>query len=129
MASLWCVSAAPTTISLSPPVRNPNCGARSVGVHSVRSPAWAARRRRGDLSVCMRWSRADEEEEERPNRHPLDIPLEYVRPKPPNKLNVFPKFPAMETPLIDWLPFDEFPDDEVDEDELDEEEQEPQPME
>jgi hypothetical protein len=43
---------------------------------------------------------------------------EWVRPKPPARLNIFPKFPAMSTPLPTWLPYDQEPDDEIDEGEL-----------
>ncbi|KAJ1700354.1 hypothetical protein LUZ63_000133 [Rhynchospora breviuscula] len=124
--ALWCISlsAAPLPAVFCPSsarrvlsVKTPN-GAVPVSQTSVRLPL------RRDLAVCMASVSAEDEEEEKPSRNPLDFPYDWVRPKPPSRLNVFPKFPPMTTPLPTWLPYDQPPDDEIDEDEEDFEEQE-----
>ncbi|KAJ4761242.1 tRNA 2-thiocytidine biosynthesis TtcA [Rhynchospora pubera] len=127
--ALWGISfsAAPAVFSPSSTVKTPNGAVPVSQTHTsvlfpLRSRPCVLLRRRRDSAVCM--ASAQDDEEEKPGRNPLDFPYEWVRPKPPARLNVFPKFPAMTTPLPTWLPYDQAPDDEIDEDEEDFEEQE-----
>ncbi|KAF5748595.1 tRNA 2-thiocytidine biosynthesis TtcA [Tripterygium wilfordii] len=59
------------------------------------------------------------EEEQLTQRNPVDFPLEWERPKPGRRPDIFPRFSPMKTPLPPPLPCD--PPEEEEEDEEEEE--------
>ncbi|EES07148.1 hypothetical protein BDA96_04G228300 [Sorghum bicolor] len=111
----WCLSAP----AAAPPVA---AVPGALGVSALaRAPVPAGRRRRWDaLVVC-----AAPDEEKITKRSPLDFPIEWERPKPGRRPDIFPKFSPMKTPLPHPLPAD----DPLDDDEEEEEEEQPQPQE
>ncbi|XP_066327993.1 uncharacterized protein [Miscanthus floridulus] len=120
MASPWCLSAP----AAAPPVAAaPGALGVSASASSdlARVPVPAGRRRRWDaLVVC-----AAPDEEKITKRSPLDFPIEWERPKPGRRPDIFPKFSPMKTPLPHPLPAD----DPLDDDEEEEEEEQPPPQE
>ncbi|KAL5212286.1 hypothetical protein ABZP36_023133 [Zizania latifolia] len=123
MASAWCLSA-PAAVTAPVAAAHSALGAYasvSGGVVSLARAAVPARRRRrwDALVVCMA-----PDEEKITRRSPLDFPIEWERPKPGRRPDIFPKFSPMKTPLPHPLPAD----DPLDDDE-EEEEEEPQPQE
>ncbi|OEL27175.1 hypothetical protein BAE44_0011802 [Dichanthelium oligosanthes] len=123
MASSWCLSAPVAA----PPVA-PAPGALGVsasasgGVAALgRAAVPMGRQRRWDaLVVCVA-----PDEEKITRRSPLDFPIEWERPKPGRRPDIFPKFSPMKTPLPHPLPAD----DPLDDDEEEEEEEQPPPEE
>ncbi|AQK72609.1 hypothetical protein Zm00014a_037728 [Zea mays] len=119
MAFPWCLSA-PAAV---PPVAPaPGTFGVSASVTALaRVPVLAGRRRRwSTLVVC-----AAPDEEKITKRSPLDFPIEWERPKPGRRPDIFPKFSPMKTPLPHPLPAD----DPLDDDQEEEEEEQPPPQE
>ncbi|CAN8271288.1 unnamed protein product [Cochlearia groenlandica] len=65
------------------------------------------------------------EEEKLTRRNPLDFPIEWERPKPGRRPDIFPKFSPMKTPLPPPMPYDPPEDDEEEEEKKEEEEENP----
>ncbi|KAL2338083.1 hypothetical protein Fmac_012529 [Flemingia macrophylla] len=65
------------------------------------------------------------EEEKMTRRSPLDFPIEWERPKPGRRPDIFPQFSPMKTPLPPPLPADP-PEEDEEEEEKKEEEEEPE---
>ncbi|GMQ08656.1 hypothetical protein CsSME_00052283 [Camellia sinensis var. sinensis] len=109
----------------------PSTAALAVPSHSRRplSPALAFRRRRLEITrsrrrslvVCMA-----PEEEKMTRRSPLDFPIEWERPKPGRRPDIFPQFSPMKTPLPPPLPADPPEEDEEEEEKKEEEEEDPE---
>ncbi|KAG8388332.1 hypothetical protein BUALT_Bualt02G0114700 [Buddleja alternifolia] len=64
------------------------------------------------------------EEEKMTRRSPLDFPIEWERPKPGRRPDIFPQFSPMKTPLPPPMPADPPEEDEEEEEEKKEEEEE-----
>ncbi|XP_047939782.1 RNA-binding region-containing protein 3-like [Salvia hispanica] len=64
------------------------------------------------------------DEEKMTRRSPLDFPIEWDRPKPGRRPDIFPQFSPMKTPLPPPMPADPPEEDEEDEEEKKEEEEE-----
>ncbi|KAK8965268.1 hypothetical protein KSP40_PGU005913 [Platanthera guangdongensis] len=64
------------------------------------------------------------EEEKMTRRSPLDFPIEWERPKPGRRPDIFPRFSPMKTPLPTPFPADPPEEDEEEEEEKKEEEEE-----
>ncbi|XP_074580669.1 uncharacterized protein LOC141837103 [Curcuma longa] len=64
------------------------------------------------------------QEERKTRRSPLDFPIEWERPKPPRRPDIFPQFSPMKTPLPHPLPEDPPEEDEEEEEEEKKEEEE-----
>ncbi|KAI4347131.1 hypothetical protein L6164_007974 [Bauhinia variegata] len=64
------------------------------------------------------------EEEKLTRRNPLDFPLEWERPKPGRRPDIFPQFGPMKTPLPPPMPCDPPEEDEEEEEKKEEEEEE-----
>ncbi|XP_010254129.1 PREDICTED: uncharacterized protein LOC104595210 [Nelumbo nucifera] len=71
--------------------------------------------------VCMA-----PEEEKMTRRSPLDFPIEWERPKPGRRPDIFPQFSPMKTPLPPPLPADPPEEDEEEEEKKEEEEEDPE---
>ncbi|KAL1804793.1 hypothetical protein ACET3Z_027861 [Daucus carota] len=94
---------------LSFPARRPaNCAGR--GRVNVRRPA-----------AMIRMG----EEEKLTRRNPLDFPIEWERPKPGRRPDIFPQFSPMKTPLPPPMPYDP-PEEDEEEEEKKEEEEDPE---
>ncbi|KAG7023577.1 hypothetical protein SDJN02_14603 [Cucurbita argyrosperma subsp. argyrosperma] len=65
------------------------------------------------------------EEEKITRRNPLDFPIEWERPKPGRRPDIFPQFSPMKTPLPPPLPCDPPEEDEEEEEKKEEEEENP----
>ncbi|CAA7022009.1 unnamed protein product [Microthlaspi erraticum] len=99
------------------------------GFSSVRLPSrrqWnpnhrIARRASNQLQVVA----MAPEEEKLTRRNPLDFPIEWERPKPGRRPDIFPKFSPMKTPLPPPMPYDPPEDDEEEEEKKEEEEENP----
>ncbi|KAM0030877.1 hypothetical protein Hdeb2414_s0017g00502131 [Helianthus debilis subsp. tardiflorus] len=74
------------------------------------------------MIVCMA-----PDEEKLTRRNPLDFPVEWERPKPGRRPDIFPQFSPMKTPLPPPLPYDPSPEEEEEEDEENKEEEEEDP--
>ncbi|XP_010932056.1 uncharacterized protein [Elaeis guineensis] len=121
MASSWCLSAVTTTTALAYP--SP-AAFGSLGLRRQRSGGrlfLSPLLQRGNRSfvVCMA-----PEEEKITRRSPLDFPIEWERPKPGRRPDIFPQFSPMKTPLPPPLPADPPEEDEEEEEEKKEEEEE-----
>ncbi|KAK1300581.1 hypothetical protein QJS10_CPB13g00347 [Acorus calamus] len=79
------------------------------------------RTRRSSSVVCMA-----PEEEKMTRRSPLDFPIEWERPKPGRRPDIFPQFSPMKTPLPPPLPADPPEEDEEEEEKKEEEEEDPE---
>ncbi|KAF8027553.1 hypothetical protein BT93_E0455 [Corymbia citriodora subsp. variegata] len=66
------------------------------------------------------------EEEKMTRRSPLDFPIEWERPKPGRRPDIFPQFSPMKTPLPPPLPADPPEEDEEEEEKKEEEEEDPE---
>ncbi|CAK9161473.1 unnamed protein product [Ilex paraguariensis] len=66
------------------------------------------------------------EEEKMTRRSPLDFPIEWERPKPGRRPDIFPQFSPMKTPLPPPLPADPPEEDEEEEENKEEEEEDPE---
>uniref|UniRef100_A0A2N9FXW2 Uncharacterized protein n=1 Tax=Fagus sylvatica TaxID=28930 RepID=A0A2N9FXW2_FAGSY len=65
------------------------------------------------------------DEEKLTRRNPLDFPIEWERPKPGRRPDIFPQFSPMKTPLPPPLPYDPPEEDEEEEEKKEEEEEDP----
>ncbi|KAK1377585.1 tRNA 2-thiocytidine biosynthesis TtcA [Heracleum sosnowskyi] len=65
------------------------------------------------------------EEEKLTRRNPLDFPIEWERPKPGRRPDIFPQFSPMKTPLPPPMPYDP-PEEDEEEEEKKEEEEDPE---
>ncbi|KAK9269464.1 hypothetical protein L1049_001239 [Liquidambar formosana] len=63
------------------------------------------------------------DEEKLTRRNPLDFPIEWERPKPGRRPDIFPQFSPMKTPLPPPLPYDPPEEDEEEEEKKEEEEE------
>ncbi|XP_074275977.1 uncharacterized protein LOC141599765 [Silene latifolia] len=70
--------------------------------------------------VCMA-----PEEEKMTRRSPLDFPIEWERPKPGRRPDIFPQFSPMKTPLPPPMPADPPEEDEDEEEKKEEDEEDP----
>ncbi|KAM1201532.1 hypothetical protein ACFX2J_017621 [Malus domestica] len=99
----------------------------SLSLVSSSSPASAlsfeSRQHRRSQVVCMA-----PDEEKLTRRNPLDFPIEWERPKPGRRPDIFPQFSPMKTPLPPPMPYDP-PEEDEDEEEKKEEEEEEQEQE
>ncbi|KAG2718483.1 hypothetical protein I3843_03G215200 [Carya illinoinensis] len=66
------------------------------------------------------------DEEKLTRRNPLDFPIEWDRPKPGRRPDIFPQFSPMKTPLPPPLPYDPPEEDEEEEEKKEEEEEDPE---
>ncbi|KAG2323257.1 hypothetical protein Bca4012_058758 [Brassica carinata] len=132
MASLPSASLlpSPSLVVLSPPTkifsssspRSIVCSlSRAHGFSSIprSSPRLRMSRRANQQVVAMA-----PEEEKLTRRNPLDFPIEWERPKPGRRPDIFPKFSPMKTPLPPPMPYDPPAEDEEEEEEKKEEEEE-----
>ncbi|XP_071701019.1 uncharacterized protein [Rutidosis leptorrhynchoides] len=71
------------------------------------------------LTICMA-----PDEEKLTRRNPLDFPVEWERPKPGRRPDIFPQFSPMKTPLPPPLPYDPPAEDEEEDEENKEEDEE-----
>ncbi|KAL9232073.1 hypothetical protein vseg_007219 [Gypsophila vaccaria] len=78
------------------------------------------RYRNSEGIVCMA-----PEEEKMTRRSPLDFPIEWERPKPGRRPDIFPQFSPMKTPLPTPMPADPPEEDEDEEEKKEEEEEDP----
>ncbi|KAL6221794.1 hypothetical protein ACLB2K_005189 [Fragaria x ananassa] len=88
---------------------------------SVSSSASFASRRRRSHVVRMA-----PEEEKLTRRNPLDFPIEWERPKPGRRPDIFPQFSPMKTPLPPPMPYDPPEEDEEEEEKKEEQEEQEQ---
>ncbi|KAJ8769507.1 hypothetical protein K2173_004252 [Erythroxylum novogranatense] len=79
-------------------------------------------RRLSNQVVCMA-----PDEEKLTRRNPLDFPIEWERPKPGRRPDIFPQFSPMKTPIPPPLPYDPPEEDEEEEEEKKKEEEEEDP--
>ncbi|EOA31698.1 hypothetical protein CARUB_v10014904mg [Capsella rubella] len=91
---------------------------RVFGFSSVHR---SSRRNRNQLQVVA----MAPEEEKLTRRNPLDFPIEWERPKPGRRPDIFPKFSPMKTPLPPPMPYDPPEEDEEEEEKKEEEEENP----
>ncbi|XP_050217066.1 uncharacterized protein LOC126667953 [Mercurialis annua] len=78
--------------------------------------------RRQKQVVCMA-----PDEEKLTRRNPLDFPIEWERPKPGRRPDIFPQFSPMKTPIPPPLPYDPPEEDEEEDEEKKKEEEEEDP--
>ncbi|KAI3811102.1 hypothetical protein L1987_20818 [Smallanthus sonchifolius] len=109
-----CSSFTPSLTSVSPP-----SSSLLVAPSSVSRFRRFATGRRTEMIVCMA-----PDEEKLTRRNPLDFPVEWERPKPGRRPDIFPQFSPMKTPLPPPLPYDPPAEDEEEDEENKEEEEE-----
>ncbi|KAM7515316.1 hypothetical protein LguiA_004899 [Lonicera macranthoides] len=114
----------PSTSSSSPSYyASPSAFGRSFLVPLVvnfnRKTNSIVRRRRESQVVRMA-----PDEERLTRRNPLDFPVEWERPRPGRRPDIFPKFSPMKTPLPPPMPFDPPEEDDEEEEKQEEEEKE-----
>ncbi|XP_002966457.2 nucleolin [Selaginella moellendorffii] len=113
---------------------------RNVAAPSTSMPSlvWVCAPGRGLFCPCSRWksgpprasrSRCEirsmaPDEEKMTKRSPLDFPIEWDRPAPGRRPDIFPQFSPMKAPLPPPLPCDPPEEDEDEEEEKEEEEEE-----
>ncbi|XP_010467481.1 PREDICTED: splicing factor, arginine/serine-rich 19-like [Camelina sativa] len=93
----------------------------SSRVYGFSSVHRSSRRNRNQLQVVS----MAPEEEKLTRRNPLDFPIEWERPKPGRRPDIFPKFSPMKTPLPPPMPYDPPEEDEEEEEKKEEEEENP----
>ncbi|CAI9767192.1 unnamed protein product [Fraxinus pennsylvanica] len=130
MALLLSISSTPkTTFFLYP---SPSSTSSATGIPSTASSSKAlllplrsicarisTSGHRRSWTVCMA-----PDEEKMTRRSPLDFPIEWDRPKPGRRPDIFPQFSPMKTPLPPPMPADPPEEDEEEEEEKKEEEEE-----
>ncbi|CAI9773615.1 unnamed protein product [Fraxinus pennsylvanica] len=130
MALLLSISSTPKTTSFlcpSPSSTSPATAIPSTASSSKallppfkRTRDWNLKRgHRRSWAVCMA-----PDEEKMTRRSPLDFPIEWDRPKPGRRPDIFPQFSPMKTPLPPPMPADPPEEDEEEEEEKKEEEEE-----
>ncbi|XP_039014471.1 uncharacterized protein LOC120144501 isoform X2 [Hibiscus syriacus] len=100
MSSSICLSLSPTSKTLTLRSTSINRGCRrslAVSVSDGHKPTW--RKRQQVVSMAP-------EEEKLTRRNPLDFPIEWERPKPGRRPDIFPQFSPMKTPLPPPMPYD-----------------------
>nr|GEU42625.1 hypothetical protein [Tanacetum cinerariifolium] len=90
----------------------------SISSFSLRTSSSDGRTR--SMIVCMA-----PDEEKLTRRNPLDFPVEWERPKPGRRPDIFPQFSPMKTPLPPPLPYDPSIEEDEEEEENKEEEEDP----
>ncbi|XP_044471076.1 coiled-coil domain-containing protein 9-like [Mangifera indica] len=129
MASFCCLSTASTskTLAIAPPFRpfssasmSQSCSCSLVSMPMFGSNGLNLNSRRAWRQVV----RMAPEEEKLTRRNPLDFPIEWERPKPGRRPDIFPQFSPMKTPLPPPLPCDPPEEDEEEEEKKEEEEEE-----
>ncbi|KAJ0966452.1 hypothetical protein J5N97_027590 [Dioscorea zingiberensis] len=121
MASPRCLSLAPFSYP-SQAAAIPTLGLPSLqGGRGLLPPLQLRARRRRSFVVGMA-----PEEEKMTRRSPLDFPIEWERPKPGRRPDIFPQFSPMKTPLPAPLPEDPPEEDEEEEENKEEEEEDPE---
>ncbi|KAG4189729.1 hypothetical protein ERO13_A08G241100v2 [Gossypium hirsutum] len=118
MASSICLSLSPPSKTLSPPSTSTSSGCKCCSVVSVSKCHKPTRRKRQQV-ICTA-----PEEEKLTRRNPLDFPVEWERPKPGRRTDIFPQFSPMKTPLLAPMPYDPPEENEEEEEEKKEEEEE-----
>ncbi|WOL15186.1 splicing factor, arginine/serine-rich 19-like [Canna indica] len=122
-SSSWCLSAVSFVCFPSPSpastVRSLASASTCGGLVLPSSRLLVRSRRRVNGAVCMA-----PEEEKITRRSPLDFPIEWERPKPGRRPDIFPQFSPMKTPLPIPMPEDPPEEDEEEEEEKKEEEEE-----
>ncbi|KAL8139439.1 hypothetical protein V2J09_005460 [Rumex salicifolius] len=88
------------------------------GLYGAPRITGSDRRRRGQVV------RMAPEDEKMTRRSPLDFPIEWERPKPGRRPDIFPQFSPMKSPLPPPMPADPPEEDEDEEEEKEEEEEE-----
>ncbi|KAF5203089.1 lysine-specific demethylase 2A-like [Thalictrum thalictroides] len=106
-----------STSSTSSSSRNYNFRSRCLSTFNLQS--WNLRRGRKQIV------RMAPDEEKMTRRSPLDFPIEWERPRPGRRPDIFPQFSPMKTPLPPPLPADPPEEDEEDEEKKEEEEEDP----
>ncbi|KAJ6836013.1 coiled-coil domain-containing protein 9-like [Iris pallida] len=120
MATLWCVSG----ISAPPLPKQPIRSETASMLSSLLPPRPCALLSTGSRRRRSHVVRMAPEEEKMTRRSPLDFPIEWDRPKPGRRPDIFPQFSPMKTPLPPPLPADPPEEDEEEEEEKKEEEEE-----
>ncbi|GMI83951.1 hypothetical protein HRI_002064400 [Hibiscus trionum] len=120
MASSICLSLSPPSKTLAPPSTSSSRGCRCSLALSVSNGHKQTSRKRQQV-VCMA-----PEEEKLTRRNPLDFPIEWERPKPGRRPDIFPQFSPMKTPLPPPMPYDPPEEDEEEEEKKEEEEEDPE---
>ncbi|KAK8597810.1 hypothetical protein V6N13_095207 [Hibiscus sabdariffa] len=126
MASFLCISLSPPSRTLAPPPSTSSSststgrGGRCYLAFMICNGRQRTRRMRHHV-VCMA-----PEEEKLTRRNPLDFPIEWERPKPGRRPDIFPKFSPMKTPLPPPMPYDPPEEDEEEEETKEEEEEDPE---
>ncbi|KAI3781839.1 hypothetical protein L2E82_11865 [Cichorium intybus] len=115
-------SAAPSLTSLSPPSSSLVAATSRLSVARFPRCAPAHRRPSSAMVVCMA-----PDEEKLTRRNPLDFPVEWERPKPGRRPDIFPQFSPMKTPLPPPLPYDPSIEEDEEEEEENKEEEEEDP--
>ncbi|KAJ4708434.1 lysine-specific demethylase 2A-like [Melia azedarach] len=135
MASFGCLSTASTskTLAIVPPhvafrssssvSANHDCSCSLASVPMFGSNRLILNNRRAQRQVV----RMAPEEEKLTRRNPLDFPIEWERPKPGRRPDIFPQFSPMKTPLPPPLPCDPPEEDEEEEEKKEKEEEEEDP--
>ncbi|CAN6449748.1 unnamed protein product [Victoria cruziana] len=134
----WCLSCAAAIPSAAPSTSASSLSSVSVGSRpgalapftSAFLPSFfCGHRRRVAVSLAQRRSPAicmAPEEEKMTRRSPLDFPIEWERPKPGRRPDIFPQFSPMKTPLPTPMPADPPEEDEEEEEKKEEEEEDPE---
>ncbi|XP_076949688.1 uncharacterized protein LOC143622416 [Bidens hawaiensis] len=110
----------------SSPVITLSSSSSSVSLFSIRHGMIKTKTKTASYSkrvVCMA-----PDEEKLTRRNPLDFPIEWERPKPGRRPDIFPQFSPMKTPLPPPLPYDpqiEEEEEEEEEEKKEEEEEDP----
>ncbi|KAJ0030363.1 coiled-coil domain-containing protein 9-like [Pistacia vera] len=134
MASFCCLSTASTskTLAIAPSLR-PSTSfssasmSQSCSCSRVLMPMFGSNRLNLNNQRARRQVvRMAPEEEKLTRRNPLDFPIEWERPKPGRRPDVFPQFSPMKTPLPPPLPCDPPEEDEEEEEKKEEEEEDPE---
>ncbi|KAI6671907.1 hypothetical protein NL676_006792 [Syzygium grande] len=124
----------PPPLERARPSGSAGCRRRSCVVRSTFQVAASLRFPGGAAAVSVRGNRRSQvqvvrmapEEEKMTRRSPLDFPIEWDRPKPGRRPDIFPQFSPMKTPLPPPLPADPPEEDEEEEEKKEEEEEDPE---
>ncbi|KAI3411558.1 uncharacterized protein J3R85_017861 [Psidium guajava] len=104
-----------------------SCAVRSsFPMDALRFPGGVTVSVRGNRRSQSQIVRMAPEEEKMTRRSPLDFPIEWERPKPGRRPDIFPQFSPMKTPLPPPLPADPPEEDEEEEEKKEEEEEDPE---
>ncbi|XP_044463185.1 coiled-coil domain-containing protein 9 [Mangifera indica] len=134
MASFCCLSTVSTsnTLAIAPPLApftsfSPDSMRQSCSCSLVSMPMFGSNRLNlNNRKMQRQLVRMAPEEEKLTRRNPLDFPIEWERPKPGRRPDIFPQFSPMKTPLPPPLPCDPPEEDEEEEEKKEEEEEDPE---